>query len=206
MVAQQLEYIFLFGHRKQHGKDTSVRLVSAELDTLGITYKSLYFAKKLKEQAADKYGLDFDRMGEDSYKNSKPAHLKGLTVRDVLIKEGCGARAIWENVWAFPVYKELLTSGVRVGLISDFRYPNEYSCFNECFDIVNKTGDMKKPKLVKVLVHKQNGTFVSDGADDQLPDVDPYWDITIMNNDTSPKWEQNIQRQLKNMLECTIGV
>jgi hypothetical protein len=104
------------------------------------------------------------------------------------------------------VYKELLTSGVRIGLISYFRYPNEFGCFDECFDIVNKTGTMKKPKLIKVLVHKQDGTFVSDGADDQLPDINPYWDFTIMNSDTSPNWQQNIQRQLKNMLECTIGV
>lgn len=200
-----LEYIFLFGHRKQHGKDTSVKLISEMLDGLHISYRSSYFAKKLKEQVADKYGLDFNRMGEDSYKNSKPPHLKGLTVRDVLIKEGCGARAIWENVWAFPVYKELLTCGARIGLISDFRYPNECSCFTECFDIINTTGSMLKPKVIKVLVHKPNGTFVNDGADDQLPDIDPYWDFVIMNDNNTPDWQQNIQRQLKNMLESTIG-
>ena len=206
MVEQnKLEYIFLFGHRAQHGKDTSVNLISAELDKLNISYKSSYFAKKLKEQVADKYGLIFERMGEEEYKKSRPPHLNGLTVRDVLVKEGCAARAIWENVWAFPVYKELLFSGTKIGLISDFRYPNEYICFNECFDIVNKNANMKKPRLIKVLVHKHDGKFACDGADDQLPDIDSYWDYIIRNDDASLNWRQNIQRQLKNMLESIIG-
>ena len=207
-LREDLEYIFLFGHRKQHGKDTSVNLMLDELQRRKISCRSVYFAEKLKSQVCERYGLEFKRMGDEDYKNSKPEHLNGLSVRDVLIKEGCGARAIWQNVWAFPVYTELLMSGSRVGLISDFRYPNECSCFNECFDIINKTKArtaFKKPKLIKVLVHKPNGKFVSDGADDQLPDIDSYWDFIIMNDDTSDKWQQNIERQLKNMLESTIG-
>lgn len=204
-MADQLQYIFLFGHRKQHGKDTSVSMITDLLGDMNISVKSDYFARKLKEQACDKYGLDFNKMGDESYKNSKPAHLNGLTVRDVLIREGCGARAIWQNVWAFPVYKGLLNCGAKVGLVSDFRYPNEYSCFDECFDIVNASGTYVKPKLIKVLVHKPNGKFVSDGADDQLPDIDPYWDFVITNDDTTDMWRQNIQRQLKNMIESIIG-
>jgi hypothetical protein len=205
-MADQLKYVFLFGHRKQHGKDTSVSLFTSMLADMGVSVKSDFFARKLKEQACDKYGLDFDKMGDDAYKNSKPPHLNGLTVRDVLIKEGCGARAIWQNVWAFPVYKNLLNSGAKVGLVSDFRYPNECACFEECFDIVNANNTYIKPTIIKVLVHKPDGKFVSDGADDQLPDVDPYWDFVIMNDDKTDNWKQNIERQLKNMVESIIGV
>jgi hypothetical protein len=60
---------------------------------------------------------------------------------------------------------------------------------------------MEKPKIVKVLVHRPNGKFVNDGADDQLPDLDPYWDFTIMNDDTTENWKKNLDKQLKNMLE-----
>lgn len=197
------QFIFLFGHRKQHGKDTCVQMVERILDEWNLTCQTSYFAKMLKEQAAEKYGLDFNRMGEEDYKNSKPAHLNGLTVRDVLIKEGCGARAIWQNVWAYPVYKEILLSKTHVGLVSDFRYPNECGCFDECFDIINSSLKLKmeKPKIVKVLVHKPTGKFVNDGADDQLPDLDPYWDFTILNDDTTENWKENLEKQLKNMLE-----
>ena len=205
-MADQLQYVFLFGHRKQHGKDTSVSMMISMLTEMGISVKSDYFARKLKEQACDKYGLDFNGMGDDAYKNSKPSHLNGLSVRDVLIKEGCGARAIWQNVWAFPVYKELMKSGAKVGLVSDFRYPNECSCFDECFRIINTNEMYTKPKIIKVLVHKPDGKFVSDGADDQLPDIDPYWDFVIMNDDKTDNWRQNIQRQLKSMVESIIGV
>lgn len=201
-----MQHIFLLGHRKTAGKDASTEILKTILDSKKISYHHEYFAKKLKEQAADKYGLNFNSMGDDKYKNSRPEHLNGLSVRDVLIKEGCGARAIWENVWAFPVYRNLMNSGTSVGIISDFRYPNEYSCFDECFKLLNITGELKKPKLIKVLVHRPDGKFVCDGADDQLPDINPYWDFVIMNDDKTNNWKQNIQRQLKTMVESIIGV
>lgn len=201
-------FIFLFGHRKQHGKDTCTALLEKILNDSNIKVKTSFFAKMLKDQVATKYGLDFHKMGDDGYKNSKPSHLNGLTVRDVLIKEGCGARAIWQNVWAFPVYSEILGSKADVGIVSDFRYPNEYSCFDECFGIVNSNlkNKIEKPKVIKVLVHKPNGKFVNDGADDQLPDIDPYWDIVILNDDTTDNWKLNLELQLKNMVKSIIGV
>ena len=198
-------HIFLFGHRKTHGKDISCELLRNLLLEKGIYSKQSYFAKMLKQQTSDRYGLDFDKMGDDDYKNSKPKHLNGLTVRDVLIKEGCFARSIWQNTWALPMYKELLLSEAQVGMCSDFRFPNEYSCFDECFDIVNSNRYLTKPKVTKVLVHRPDGKFVNDGADDQLPDVDPYWDYIIYNDDKTSNWKNNIQKQLQDMLKCYLG-
>jgi hypothetical protein len=203
-----VSHIFLFGHRKQHGKDTSVDILKGIFKEKRITHQSSYFAKMLKRHAADRYGLDFDRMNDDAYKNSRPSHLGGLTVRDVLIKEGCGARAIWQNTWAFPVYNEMLTSNSNVGLISDFRYPNEFECFEECYNIFEATGAIpcSRPKLIKVLVHKPTGKFNNDGADDQLPDIDPYWDFTIMNDVIGENWKKNLENQLRSMVKSTLGV
>jgi hypothetical protein len=202
-----MEYIYLFGHRQQAGKDSSVEIIKDILDSLNISHISSYFAKKLKEQTAEKYGLDFNKMGDDIYKKSKPVHLDGnLTIRDILIKEGCCSRDIWQNVWAFPLYKELLLSECRIGLVSDFRYPSEYLCFDECFNIINTQKQFIKPKLIKVLVYKPDGKFINDGPDNQLPDLDSYWDFTIINDDKTPDWKQNIKRQLKNMIKSTIGV
>lgn len=203
-----VSHIFLFGHRKQHGKDTCVELLQNILREKMISCRSTYFAKLLKKHTAERYGLDFEAMNDDKYKNSKPTHLGGASVRDVLIKEGCGARAIWQNTWAFPVYNELFTASENVGLVSDFRYPNEFSCFNECFKIFEKNNNMfaELPKITKVLVHKPNGKFSNDGADDQLPDVDSYWDYTIMNDNYTTNWKQHLEKQLRTMVKSTLGV
>lgn len=203
-----VSHIFLFGHRKQHGKDTSVDIVKNILKKRNISFCDAYFAKMLKKHVAERYGLDFNKMNDDEYKKSKPKHLNGASVRDVLIKEGCTARSIWQNTWAFPVYNELLESNANIGLISDFRYPNEFDCFEECFDIYesNNSVNIEKPKLTKVLIHKPSGKFNNDGADDQLPDIDPYWDFIILNDDTTPNWKLNLQKQLENMIKSTLGV
>lgn len=205
----KLEYIFLFGHRKQHFKNGSCSILESVLKGKGISSKQSYFAKILKQQVAVRYGLDFEQMESEEYKKSKPKHLGGLSVRDVLLKEGCFARSIWQNTWALPLYNELLLSDATVGMCSDFRFPNEYSCFDECFDLIDNRSSvsLRKPKVIKVLVHRPTGIFASDGADDQLPDIDPsYWDYTIMNDDVSENWIVNIEKQIKNMVKSVIGI
>lgn len=202
----KLTHIFLFGHRKQHFKNGSCTILENILSKKGIKTKQSYFAKMLKQQVSARYGLEFEKMDDDVYKNSKPLHLNGLTVREVLIKEGCFARSIWQDTWALPMYTELLLSDAEIGICSDFRFPNEYSCFDSCFDIINKDLSLNKPKIIKVLVHRTNGKFVNDGADDQLPDIDPYWDYIIMNNDETANWKKNIEIQIDNMVKSVLGV
>ncbi len=214
MKLNNLTHIFLFGHRKQHGKDTSVALFSDILCEKNIRHKSAFFAETLKLQSADRYGLDVSRMNDDEYKNSKPPHLGGLSVRDVLIKEGCFARSIWQNTWAFPMYRKLyhdhreindIKDDIKVGLCSDFRFPNEALCYEECFNLITSGENIDKAKVIKVLVHRPSGKFVNDGADDQLPDVDPYWDYIIYNDDNSATWKNNIKNQLQDMIKCYLG-
>jgi hypothetical protein len=211
--------IFLFGHRQQHGKNTAAAMLEGYLKEKGIAYTNTYFAKKLKMICAEKYGLDFTKMEDNEYKMSCPPWLekktiywdvenkrevphwvfmdpgqlkieqitKKRTVRDVLLEEGQSSRAIWYDIWASGVYQEIEKYGTPIGIVSDFRYPNEY------------TYSQKKKldyKVVKILVHRPDGIFRSDGADDLIPDVDEkYWDHVIINNN-SPQWMENMKSHI----------
>ena len=54
------EHIFLFGHRKQHGKDTCCDFAEEILNDKGIEYCRTFFAKSLKELTAKWYNLDLN--------------------------------------------------------------------------------------------------------------------------------------------------
>jgi hypothetical protein len=182
-------HIFLFGHRQQHGKDTCCNILEEIFKKKNITYCRTYFAKLLKKQVAEKYNLDFNKMDDNEYKLSKPAHLNGKTIREVLIKEGCAAREIWADVWANSVYQEILTSGKSIGVVSDYRFPNEYECFDRSFEYWSSlsSANNEKPKVIRILVHRPNGIFKNDGADGELPDIEKpeFWDYIIINNDVT---------------------
>jgi hypothetical protein len=210
-----MKYIFLFGHRQQHGKDTCCDMLKETLSQRGVTSKRSFFAKLLKKQVAERYNLDFDKMEDNAYKLSRPSHLKpkqveenGLiieiprTVRDVLIEEGCKARSIWENTWANYAYRELFDSNAEIGYISDYRYPNEYNCFDFSFNsYVGSVREINKPKVVRVLVHRPDGIFKNDGADGELPDLNSdMWDYTILNDGPPNAWQQRLEAQLHDML------
>jgi hypothetical protein len=212
------DIVFLFGHRQQHGKNTATLILEEYFRENKVDYMATYFAKKLKKICAEKYGLDFSKMEDNEYKLSCPPHLKEKTVywdvdnkcevplwvymspgqlrieqksvkrtvRDVLLEEGQGARAIWYDVWASATYNEIQDSGKRVALVSDFRYPNEYD-----FAINSKL----PCRIVKILVHRPDGIFKSDGADNLLPDNDgKYWDHVII-NPNGPQWMESVKSQ-----------
>lgn len=198
-----VKLIFLLGHRKQHGKDTTCDIAEKILERYGISFVRTSFARKLKKHCAERYDLDFEQMEFDAYKKSKPAHLNGLTVRDVLLKEGNFAREIWGNVWTSTTYREIFDSEAEVGLISDFRYPNEYACFEETYKswaAKNGACGEETPKLVKVLAYREKGVFNNDGSDDQLPDLDKYWDEVILNNIESGDWYSHVEQQVTGMV------
>lgn len=209
-----LNYIFLFGHRQQHGKDTCCEILKNILSAKSIPSTRSYFAKLLKKQVAERYNLDFEKMEDNNYKLSCPEHLKPKqvekdgsviltprTVRDVLIEEGCKARSIWENTWANYAYREIFNSDVEIGYISDYRYPNEYNCFEYSYNsYVGSVRYINKPKVVRVLVHRPNGIFKNDGADGELPDIDDNaWDYTIINDGTSDNWKDRLYQQVYDM-------
>ncbi len=200
------EDIFLFGHRKQHGKDTCANLLEDILSKRKISYERTFFAKELKKVSARKYNLDYDKMDDNAYKTSTPDHLNGLTVRDVLIKEGVFARGIWLNSWANIAFSEILSSRAKIGIISDFRFPNEYDGFSEILEsYVNldpqKHKYISKPRIHKILVHRPNGIFSNDGADDQVPDDTSYWDHVILNDNDSADWKLRLGHQLEGIID-----
>jgi len=142
-------------------------------------------------------------MNERDYKLTKPDHLNGLTVRDVLIKEGNGSREIWKDVWANHVYKEILKKNPTVGLISDFRFPNEFDCFDRTYNKYTRKHQYEvKPKLIKILVNRPDGVFANDGADNELPDIDDkkYWDYTIINNSQAYDWRLDLKLQVVDIM------
>jgi len=192
------KYVFLFGHRQQHGKNTAVALLERHLAGSGKWFISTYFAKKLKKMCAEKYRLDFSKMEDNDYKSSSPPHLAPRSIRQVLIDEGCSSRNIWVHTWAHLAYSELYNNGEMptVGIVSDFRYPNEYD-YGMKFIEDNKISNVK---IVKVLVHRPDGIMKSDGADNLLPDDDKkYWDHVIINNST-PTWKEEMYTNIVNIM------
>jgi hypothetical protein len=198
------KFVLLFGHRKQSGKDVCADITKKILSRHSISHCHTSFAKHLKLHAAARYNLDVNQMGDDVYKNSTPPHLGGKTVREVLIEEGRNARSIWEDVWAFQAYTEIIESNASVGIISDYRFPNESLCFDACSNMLFKDQEIAKPNLAKILVFRKDGKFVSDGADDQLPDIDSHWDHIIHNDDNTSEWKINLENQLNNVLKYYI--
>lgn len=136
------------------------------------------------------------------YSGNVVTYKKPRSVRQVLIEEGCKGRDIWPDVWANSVYQEIFRSGAKYGLVSDFRFPNEYDCFETSWNYYNKTNAITHtPKVVKILVHRPDGKFVSDGADDQLPDVDEdYWDYIIY-NDSGEDWYNVLKQRVIEVFE-----
>jgi len=169
-----------------------------------ISYTRTFFAKKLKKHCAERYNLDFDKMELEEYKKSKPPHLNGLTVREVLLKEGNFARAIWPNVWVSAAYNEILDDNKHIGCCSDYRFLNESEAFENIYNdwfSRNNTGIRRIPKLVKVHVERKSGKYVNDGADDQLPDDREFWDEVINNDVEGPGWEINLYNQVETLLK-----
>lgn len=188
-----VNHIFLFGHRKRHGKNVCASILEDLLKERNIDYCSTYFAKELKKLVANKYNLEFDRMECGDYKNSKPPHLNNMSVRDALIKEGVFSRGIWESVWSSKVYSEILNSNKQVGIVSDYRFPNEYT---DVLSLYN----FPLEKVHRILVHRPNGVFLRDGADDQLPDDPTAWDYVIMNNVEGDDYQDNLKKQVSTIL------
>lgn len=196
-----LSHIFLFGHRKQHGKDTVGNLLENILTENNVSFYRSFFSKKLKQHCAEKYNLEFDKMDSNDYKNWCPSWLEkkkdgtSRTVRDVLIEEGNRTREIWQDCWINYFYKEITSSNVKIGFSTDFRFPVEFQNAKNYFT------KNTNPKLVKVLVNRENGIIEEDGADNCLPDNDGvYWDYLITNKNIT-NWKENLINQIRDMLK-----
>lgn len=193
--------IFLFGHRKNMGKDTCCDILENKLKKINVSYTRTSFAKKLKYHSAERYSLDYTKMDGQEYKLSKPSHLNGKSVRDVLLFEGQMARKIWLDVWAWSAYQEIFTSNKSVSFISDFRFPNEYNAYDKLFDLYLKSSGeiIEKPKIIKVQVWREGVKIENDGADGELPDHFEYWDENIVNEETDD-WHERLVESVDNLM------
>lgn len=193
-----VEHIILLGHRQQHGKDTVGKIM---FDAVGPhRCFSTMFAKMLKKHCAERYNLDFDLMGGNEYKMTKPVHLAGKSVRDVLLEEGMYGRGIWLPVWASGAYREVFNAKRDVGIITDFRFPNEFDDFEEICNVLNL--DSSKTTITKVLVDRPDGEYKEDGADNMLPDDDgEYWDYVIKNDVEGHGWFEHLKKQSLDVLK-----
>jgi hypothetical protein len=131
------------------------------------------------------------------------------TVRDILIEEGRFARSIWGDTWAWHVYNEIYSSGCEIGIVSDFRYPNEADPVEKLYNLFLEKNNKKyqscipsKPKIIKIQVYRPDGVFKNDGADAELPDDFDFYDYNIMNEPT-PDWRNNLKRQIRDILDKT---
>lgn len=205
------EHIFLFGHRQQHGKDTCSDLLKNICEDNEISYSYSFFARLLKKQVAERYNLDFEKMEEDAYKNWCPPWVtpkedgSRRTVRDILIEEGNKGRSIWQNTWAAAAYRDLFEAGSTIGIISDYRFPNEYECFKDVlkqYSFGKKHVIFNTPKVHRVLIHRPAGKFKNDGADGELPDLEEpeMWDYVIMNDIEGNGWKEHLKEQILEML------
>lgn len=197
-----MSVILLFGHRQFSGKDTCCDFLESFLTKRGISYYRNSFAKRLKQQVAERYNLSFELMENTEYKKSKPDHLGGRTVREVLIQEGNFARSIWTPTWAWATYEPIFKANHPISFISDFRFPNEYDDYDKLYNLYEDTTPEpnEKPKIVRVHVFRPNGIFNNDGADGELPDDFEYWDYNIVNEER-PDWKQYLMNNLRDILE-----
>jgi len=184
--------LFTFGHRKHHGKGTCAKMVMDYCFQNQIRAKRRSFADMMKEQCSKRYNLNNLLMSDPKYKQSKPEHLLGLTVRDVLLKEGAFARSIWEYAWASSLYKRVsidFVNGVQVIVVNDLRFANEYDFLQ---------ASLADVRLVSILVHRKNGIFDDDGADAELPDEEGFgsvWKYIVENDDESELWIDGLREQ-----------
>ncbi len=198
-----MKTIFLFGFRAGNGKDSMCDKMEQVVDLSNKEHfpesiiKRTFFAKKLKQNAADLYNLDYDKFESQDYKNSFPPHLNGKSVRDILVEYGMKCREISENVWVNVVAEELKNSNKEIGIISDYRFPNEYLHLKKSF-----SDDVK---LVRVLVTRPAIPNADNVADNMLSEDPEGWDEIFVNEETSD-WKKNMLVFAKGLIEKYVSI
>lgn len=119
--------ILLLAGKANSGKDTGANHLVSKY-----SFTRFAFADALKDFVAEKYKIDKNMLY--SQEGKKTMYLNtGKTMRDLLIEEGLAHRKIDPDYWIKIVCnKIMLTNGNCV--ISDFRFPNEYSTLVETLE------------------------------------------------------------------------
>jgi hypothetical protein len=154
------------------GKDTSAELLIEEMG-----FHRVSFADSLKEAVADSTGFPLRIFHDPRHKNDPlPVPHKKYpdckTYRDILIAEAAAQRAKDPNIYVRTASKKIRSGGGRI-VITDWRYPNEYSFIKEAFPDAT---------IITIRVDRQNVTPVADISEHLLDDY--TFDVRIGNDGT----------------------
>lgn len=150
------------------GKDTL-----GECFTENHGFKRFAFADALKEMVSEKYSVDIAVLHSQEGKKEVCA-ANGKTWREILISEAAAARDKDPDVFAKMTAQAISAGGGRRIVLTDWRYPNEYTIVRKAF-----------PDAVITTVHiaraDQDGVSpVIDVSEYYLKDHRPDW---IVHND-----------------------
>ena len=145
----------------------------AHADEPLFSVKRFAFADALKEMVAEKYGVDISVLHSQEGKKLVCA-ANGKTWREILISEAAAAREKDPDIFAKMTAVAIAAEEVRRVVLTDWRYPNEYSIIREAF-----------PNAVITTVHMirqdQGGVSpVMDVSEYYLKDHRPDW---VVHND-----------------------
>lgn len=147
------------------GKDTL-----GECFTEHYGFKRFAFADALKEMVSEKYSVDISVLHSQEGKK-EVCEVNGKTWREILISEAAAARDKDHDVFAKMTAQAIVASGARRIVLTDWRYPNEYTIVRKAFpDAVITT--------VHVLRADQDGVSpVIDVSEYLLNDYRPDWTV-----------------------------
>ena len=120
--------LYLFGHRRNVGKDTTANIIKKSCNKKVYIY---HFADAVKYVS----NLHFSHLGlrdavyyQDNYSEKDLPLKNGITPRDIWITIGDGFRKIDPDIWIKIVEENYIKSHLDedcLVLIPDLRYPNE---------------------------------------------------------------------------------
>lgn len=136
-------------------------------------FKRFAFADSLKHMVSEKYGVDIAVLHSQEGKRLV-CEANGKTWREILISEAAAARDKDPDVFAKMTAQAIFASGGRRIVLTDWRYPNEYSIIRGAFPDALIT-------TVHVIRADQDGVSpVIDVSEYYLKDHRPDW---IVHND-----------------------
>jgi hypothetical protein len=137
-------------------------------------YKRFAFADSLKKMVAQEFGCPIEQLHSQSGKLQVcQSDSAARTFRQILIDEAFRLRNINPGVFVEHCCKEILESGSKLVVITDWRYPNE-------IDIITKTFANAIVTPVRILRIGQDKSPVDDISEYQLQDR--CTDYQIINN------------------------
>lgn len=160
-------------------------LIGSGKDTLGDIlvkhrgYKKISLAGTLKKDTSKKYGFG-EALCHTQQGKKTLIEREGKTVRELLIIESEAAKLLDSGVFADKCVKEILSQDCKNIVISDFRFPQEYSRISSVFG-----GSVKTVKVIRPGVVAEN--LDSEHALDTF-----FFDAKILNDSTLENFTEKV--------------